>query len=188
MPLEIPSWFGTGLSRLAPLIAAGAIVALWQGACVHFSLPEYVLPSPGAILAAGLRVSPGDWLGHVGATLRVALMGYALAIAISLPLAVALSLSRLLSRTIYPLLIVVQSTPVVAIAPIIVVVLGVGDLPRVAITCMIAFFPMVVSTATGLLATPSELIELSRSLRAGRRREVLDIRLPFAVPYMFSAF
>ena len=114
-------------------------------------------------------------------------MGYFVAIAVSVPLAVALVNSRFLSRTLYPILVIVQSTPVVAIAPIIVVTLGASDLPRVVITFLIAFFPIVVSTVTGLLATPEELIELSRSLRAGRTREMLHIRLPFAVPYIFSA-
>ena len=114
-------------------------------------------------------------------------MGYALAVAVSIPLAVALTSSKLLSRTLYPVLVVVQSTPIVAIAPIIVVTLGAGDLPRVVITFLITFFPIVVSTVTGLLSTPEELIELSRSLRAGRSREILHIRLPFAVPHIFSA-
>ena len=114
-------------------------------------------------------------------------MGYFVAIAVSVPLAVALVNSRFLSRTLYPILVIVQSTPIVAVAPIIVVTLGASDLPRVVITFLIAFFPIVVSTVTGLLATPEELIELSRSLRAGRTREMLHIRLPFAVPYIFSA-
>jgi NitT/TauT family transport system permease protein len=85
------------------------------------------------------------------------------------------------------MIIVVHSTPIVAIAPIIVVTLGVSDLPRVAITFLISFFPIVVTTTAGLLATPEELIELSRSLRADRTREMLHIRLPFALPYIFSA-
>jgi NitT/TauT family transport system permease protein len=82
---------------------------------------------------------------------------------------------------------VVQSTPIVAIAPIIIVTLGASDLPRVVITFLIAFFPIVVSTVTGLLSTPDELVELSRSLRAGRAREILHVRLPFALPHLFSA-
>ncbi len=124
---------------------------------------------------------------HVWATLRVALMGFGLSILIAIPLAIVLVRSPFLSKTLYPLLVVVQSTPVVAIAPIIIVVLGAGDAPRVVITCLITFFPLVVSTATGLAATPPELIELSRSLRAPAFREITQIRLPFAVPYIFSA-
>jgi NitT/TauT family transport system permease protein len=173
--------------RLAPTAAFVVLVVIWEAACRLFAIPSFLLPSPSAIVKAGLEISPAQWLGHVGATLRVALMGYAVAIVVSIPLAVALVNWRLLSRTLYPILVIIQSTPIVAVAPIIVVTLGASDLPRVVITFLIAFFPIVVSTVTGLMATPEELIELSRSLRAGRAREMLHIRLPFAVPYIFSA-
>jgi NitT/TauT family transport system permease protein len=173
--------------RLAPTAAFVVLVVIWEAACRLFAIPSFLLPSPSAIVKAGLEISAAQWLGHVGATLRVALMGYAVAIVVSIPLAVALVNWRLLSRTLYPILVIIQSTPIVAVAPIIVVTLGASDLPRVVITFLIAFFPIVVSTVTGLMATPEELIELSRSLRAGRAREMLHIRLPFAVPYIFSA-
>jgi NitT/TauT family transport system permease protein len=172
---------------VTPILTIMGIVAIWEVACRLFNVPEFLLPAPSAIVHAGLDLGGSVWAGHIAATLRVALMGYAAAIAISLPLAVTLALSPVLSRTIYPILVMIHSTPIVAVAPIIVVMLGVGDLPRVVITCIIAFFPLVISTATGILATPHELIELSRSLRATRRREILQIRLPYAIPYIFSA-
>jgi NitT/TauT family transport system permease protein len=175
------------LDRFAPPLAFIALILVWEGAARLFAIPSFLLPAPSAILQALLATPLAVWLGHIWATLRVALMGYALAIAVSVPLAVGLASSRLLSRTLYPILVVVQSTPIVAVAPIIVVTLGASDLPRVVITFLIAFFPIVVSTVTGLLATPDELVELSRSLRAGRTREILHVRLPFALPYLFSA-
>ncbi|HLG79484.1 MAG TPA: ABC transporter permease [Bradyrhizobium sp.] len=175
------------LDRFAPPLAFIALILVWEGAARLFAIPSFLLPAPSAILQAMLATPLPVWLGHIWATLRVALMGYALAIFVSIPLAVGLASSRLLSRTLYPMLVVVQSTPIVAVAPIIVVTLGASDLPRVVITFLIAFFPIVVSTVTGLLATPDELVELSRSLRAGRTREILHVRLPFALPYLFSA-
>lgn len=173
--------------RLAPPLAFTALIVIWEAACRLFHIPSFLLPAPSAIVVAGFDIPLPVWLGHISATLRVALMGYVAAIVISIPLAVALVSSRLLSRTLYPILVIVQSTPIVAIAPIIIVTLGASDAPRVVITFLITFFPIVVSTVTGLLATPEELIELSRSLRAGRIREMAHIRLPFAVPYIFSA-
>jgi NitT/TauT family transport system permease protein len=173
--------------RLAPPATFIILIVVWEASCRIFAIPSYLLPSPSAIVTAGLNVTADQWLSNIGATLRVAVMGYLLAIVISIPLAVALVSSRFLSRTLYPILVIVQSTPIVAVAPIIVVTLGASDLPRVVITFLITFFPIVVSTATGLMATPEELIELSRSLRAGRVREMLHIRLPFAVPFIFSA-
>jgi NitT/TauT family transport system permease protein len=95
--------------------------------------------------------------------------------------------SRQLSNTVVPLLVVIQSTPIVAIAPILVVSLGAGVAPRVVITCLITFFPLVISTATGLRSAPAELIELSESLRAPRFRQFTQIRLPYAVPHILGA-
>jgi NitT/TauT family transport system permease protein len=173
--------------RFAPLLVFIAILAVWEAACRVLEVPDFVLPSPSDIAAASVVVGPAQWLINLWATLQIVLIGYFASIAIAIPLAVVLTNSPLLSRTIVPLLVIVQSTPIVAIAPIIVVILGAGALPRVVITCLITFFPLVVSTATGLRATPEELIELSRSLRAGRWREYVQIRLPYAVPYIFSA-
>ena len=179
--------FGIWADRFAPAAAFTVLILVWEAACRAFHIPSFLLPSPSAIIAAGCNIPATEWLSNIGATLRVAIMGYLLAIAVSIPLAVALVNSRFLSRTVYPILVIIQSTPIVAVAPIIVVTLGASDLPRVVITFLIAFFPIIVSTVTGLMATPEELLELSRSLRAGRVREMLHIRLPFAVPYIFSA-
>jgi NitT/TauT family transport system permease protein len=175
------------LDRFAPALTLAGLIIIWEAASRLFEIPSFLLPAPSAIVAAAFDLPLTVWLGHIWATLRVALMGYALAVVVSIPLAVALTNSRLLSRTLYPILIIIQSTPIVAIAPIIVVTLGASDMPRVVITFLITFFPIVVTTSTGLLATPEELIELSRSLRAPRIREILHIRLPFAVPFIFSA-
>ena len=172
--------------RAAPLLAALVLLAVWEGACRLFAVPAYLLPAPSAILASALKVPATVWLGHVVATLEVSLLGLAVAIAVAIPLGMILAGSPQLMRVLYPLLIVVQSTPVVAVAPIIVVVLGAGAAPRVVITFLITFFPIVVSTVTGLQATPEEVIELSRSLNASRAREMRNIRLPYAIPYIFS--
>jgi len=175
------------LDRLAPGLTFVGVLAVWQLGVYLFRVPIFLLPAPSDIAAAAFETEWWLWGRHIWATLRVALEGYLLATVIAIPLGVMLATSRLLSRTLYPLLIVIQSMPVVAIAPIIVVTLGSSDLPRIVITFLITFFPIVVSTATGVAATPPELIELSRSLRAGRGREITQIRLPFALPYIFSA-
>nr|WP_245195806.1 ABC transporter permease [Aureimonas populi] len=170
-----------------PLAAVGGLLVAWEGATRLLAIPSFVLPSPLSVLGGFGAVGGARWLEHIAATLKVALLGYGLSILLAIPLAVALVRSQFLSRTLTPILVIVQSTPIVAIAPIIIVVMGAGDAPRIVITCLITFFPIVVSTVTGLNATPPELIELSRSLRAPPHREITQIRLPFAVPYIFSA-
>ena len=171
----------------APVLTFVVVLALWELAVLAFAIPQFLLPAPSRIFQAFGETDLMIWLGHIWATLRIALAGYLLSAAIAIPLGILLATSRFLSRTLYPLLIVIQSLPVVAIAPIIVVTLGANDLPRIAITFLITFFPIVVSSVTGVAATPPELIELSRSLRAGTWREITQIRLPYALPHIFSA-
>ena len=172
---------------LPPALAVAGLLALWEVTARAGLIPPFLLPAPSAVAAAALAVPAPQWLGHVWATLRIVLLGFAAAVAISLPLAVAISRFALFRRSIYPILLVIQSTPIVAIAPILVVTLGAGDLPRVVITAMIAFFPLVVGISTGLAETPPELVELSRSLGAPRWRQYWEIRMPAAVPYIFAA-
>jgi NitT/TauT family transport system permease protein len=178
---------GAVLRRAASPLTFVLLLGVWELACRQFNIPTFILPPPSMIVASVTELEPTRWFGHIWATLRVAILGYLASTAISIPPALALAASPILSRTLFPILVVVQSTPVVAVAPIIVVMLGHADLPRVVITFLITFFPIVVATATGLLATPREMIDLSRSLRAGTAREMLHIRLPYAVPYLFSA-
>jgi len=163
------------------------VLILWEAACRLLHVPEYILPAPSQIWLAAGELGPARWFEHLSATLEAALAGYVVAIALALPLAVGITRSPLLSRIVMPWLVVIQSTPIVAVAPIIVVTLGAGTLPRVVITTMIAFFPLVVSTALGLASVPPELVELSRSLRATTARQYWQIRMPYAVPYVFSA-
>lgn len=175
------------LQRHASLLVFIAVMAIWECSCRLAQIPEYIFPAPSVIWSAAAELGLPRWLEHVTATLQVALIGYVLAIALAIPLAIAITRSKLLSKIIMPWLVVIQSTPIVAVAPIIVVTLGAGLLPRVVITTLIAFFPLVVSTALGLASVPAELVELSRSLRATTSRQYWQIRMPFAVPYVFSA-
>jgi NitT/TauT family transport system permease protein len=184
---DAPSLLGRLLFKVAPAIAFVVVIVLWETGCRVFKVPPFVLPSPVAILEAATGFGAQAWLGHAWATMSVALIGYLISIALALPLAAAITHSPLLARTLVPWLVVIQSTPIVAIAPIIVVTLGAGMLPRVVITTLITFFPIVVGTATGLASVPGEMLELSRSLRASRDREYWQIRMPWAVPHLFSA-
>ena len=192
-PLELKTNWTSALASpraqaiLLPTITFVAIIALWEGAARFFAIPSFVLPSPSRVMMGFESITAWRWFEHVWATLRVALIGYFISIALAIPIAIGLTRSKTLSSCLYPILVVVQSTPIVAVAPIIIVVLGSEDAPRIVITCLITFFPLVVSTTTGLMATPPELIELSRSLRAPASREFTQIRIPFAIPYIFSA-
>ncbi len=144
------------------------------------------MPAPSDIALAFSLVSIEHWFDNLWATLHIALLGFAISFLISIPLAIMMVNSKFLTKAIFPILVIIQSTPVVAIAPLIIVILGTGDAPRLTITCLITFFPLVVSATTGMLATPPELIELSHSLSVKNSKTIWQIRLPYAIPHIFS--
>ncbi|MBN8941030.1 MAG: ABC transporter permease [Rhizobiales bacterium] len=182
---ELRRLFNSSREFVVPLVALVILMIIWEASVRFFAVPEYLLPAPSRIFedtyAMGWVV--GD---HTMATLRTILFGFFLSIAVSLPLAVLISSSRLFADAIYPLLVLTQSVPKVAIAPILVVMLGPNELPRVIVTFLVAFFPLVISITAGLMAVPSELVELSRSCRATKLQELLRIRLPYSIPFLFS--
>ena len=186
MSLKLEGRAGSSLLTAAPWLFFVVLILLWELVCQGFSLPAYVLPAPSAIVEAFFNVEMTRWFTHLWATLRVALMGFAVSILVAIPMAIAMMRSELLTRTLFPLLVVIQSTPVVAVAPLIIVLMGSDDPSRVLITSLLTFFPLVVSTATGINETPEELVEFSRSLDAPLRRETWQIRIPYAVPHIFS--
>jgi NitT/TauT family transport system permease protein len=177
---------GARLKAAAPAwIAVIGLFVAWEASVRVFGIREFLLPAPSAIWAATVAVWPMV-LEHTLSTLTTVLLGFAAAVLVSLPLAMLIASSRAISAAIYPLLVVTQSIPKVALAPILIVALGANEVPRVIVTFLVAFFPLVVASVAGLMATPPELVELGRACRAGRIQELLRIRLPFAVPFVFG--
>lgn len=171
---SLPSW-----------LAVIGLFAVWEGSVHLFGIREFILPAPSAIWVATVAVWPMV-LNHTLATLGTVMLGFGASVAISLPLAMLIAASPSVSAAVYPLLVVTQSIPKVALAPILIIALGANEVPRVIVTFLVAFFPLVVGTVAGLLATPPELIELGRACRAGKLQELIRIRLPFAVPFVFG--
>jgi NitT/TauT family transport system permease protein len=161
------------------------LFAVWEAACRWFDVPGYLVPKPSAIWQATSEAA-GSVFGHTVATTRTVLLGFAVSILISLPLAVSITSSPLVAAAVYPLLVLTQAIPKVALAPILVVVLGSSELPRVVVTFLVAFFPLVLSIAAGLVSVPADLIELGRACKSNRWTELFRIRLPYAVPFIFS--
>ena len=170
---------------VVPLLATAAGFLVWEAICKAFNVPAYLVPAPSEILKDTLAIGPTVF-GHSMATLKTVLLGFVVSIAISLPLAVLLTASPAIASALYPFLVWTQSIPKVALAPILVVVLGSNELPRVVITVLVAFFPLVISSATGLMSVPPELIELSRACKASKWSELWRIRLPYAIPFIFA--
>lgn len=169
----------------APLFALAVLFGLWEAAVVLFDIKPFLLPAPSRIFA-DCAENLGTLAGHTIVTLRTVLIGFLVSVAVSLPLAVAITSSAWLANVIYPVLVLTQSIPKVALAPILVILLGANELPRIVVTFLVAFFPLVIAIATGLMSVPAELVELGRSYRGSGFQILRRIKLPYATPMIFS--
>ncbi|MBO0869384.1 MAG: ABC transporter permease [Micromonosporaceae bacterium] len=169
---------------ILPVVGLASLLGIWWGIVVAFDPSSVILPSPPEVVRSFLA-QPGIMLGHAGHTLVETLLGFALATVIGWLVATALTASRIANRTLYPLLVALNAVPKVAVAPLLVLWLGFGLLPKVLLVFTICFFPVVISAATGLAATPPEFVELARSLEARPWKAYLKIRLPGALPQLF---
>jgi NitT/TauT family transport system permease protein len=170
-----------------PYPAAAIAIALlvWQLGVTGFAVPKYLLPSPIEV-ARRLWSDAGFMAFHSAVTLLTTIGGFLLSVAIGVPLGMLLVWSRLLERAVMPLLVVSQSFPKVAVAPLIVIWFGLGFLPKILIAFSVAFFPIVVSTIAGMRSVETDMDDLARSMQATPLKTFTKIRLPFAMPQIFS--
>jgi NitT/TauT family transport system permease protein len=159
----------------------------WAAIVRAFEIPDYLLPAPQDVAARLIKEWPLLWK-HGAYTLMSVLIGFAASILIGVPLAFGIVLSRSMERMAMPFLVMSQTIPKVAIAPILVVWLGFGILPKIAIVFLISFFPIVVSTVVGLKSVETDMIDLVRSMGARTVKIMLRVRGPSALPQMFAGF
>ncbi len=161
-----------------------ALVIIWQALVVWLGIKEYILPTPSAAFME-LFDANYRWTENLLATLYAVLGAFALSAVLGIALAVVVVWNDLLLRTVMPVLVLFNTLPKIALAPLFVVWLGYGIWPNILIGTTIAFFPMVVNTAVGLAAAEPEMLDLVRTLRASRWQVLRKIRFPNAIPYIF---
>lgn len=171
-----------------PVLFGLAVLAGWEGAVAALGVPAYVLPGPIAIGAA-LVEGFGSLMGSLWVTLRVTLIAFAAALAIGTGFAILFTESRIAERTLYPYAVALQVTPIVAIAPLVLIWVGLDHAERaVAILATVAaFFPVLANMMAGLKAADHNLIDLLRLYGATRWQIMRFVRLPSALPYLLSA-
>lgn len=170
---------------LAPALLIALALVVWEVWVRLARTPRWLLPPPSAI-ARTLVVDRALLFHHTWTTAREVLLGFALALAAGLVLAVAIDGSVVLERAIYPIVVASQTVPIPALAPLLLIWFGYGLLPKVLVTALVGFFPIVVNTVDGLRATDREVIDLLRTLGAGRRARFRLAKLPAALPSVFS--
>jgi NitT/TauT family transport system permease protein len=170
---------------LAPALVGLAALLLWQGLVTWYEVPVYLVPSPLLVLQTLLR----DWAllgGSLLVTLRIALLALLLALALGIALAFLFVQSRTIEASLFPYAILLQVTPVVAIAPLIIIWVEDPTLALVLCATIVALFPIISNTAQGLRSVDPELLDLFRLNRATRLQTLLRLRIPSALPYFFA--
>jgi NitT/TauT family transport system permease protein len=162
-----------------------ALLLIWEAATYLFAIPAYLVPAPSAILRSMDTNSAVLIKESIGTTFEI-LLGFALSVAVGVPLALAIYLWRPFARAVYPVLVSSQAVPKVAVAPLFLVWFGFGLLPKVLIAFLIAFFPVVINTAMGLASLEREKIYLAQSMGFGPIATFFKIQLPNAMPSIFA--
>jgi NitT/TauT family transport system permease protein len=169
------------------LLLIASLIGLWQALVTYFETPAYILPSPLSVFTALWRgVASGVYLEHLVATLKETLLGFAAGCVLALALGTFVALSRTVEYFLYPLIIMFQAMPKVALVPLIIVWFGLGLASKVVSAALVAFFPLMVNTIAGLRSAEEDRINLMRSLAASRLQIFWMLQLPSAMPFIFA--
>jgi NitT/TauT family transport system permease protein len=167
------------------ILAVVGLIVFWQVAVMLLHVPTWLLPSPSVIWLEFIKQS--HLLGrHISATGTGAVGGLVIGTASGIALAILMVHSRILERVLMPLLVIDQSIPKIALAPIFVIWFGTGMMTRMVIAMVISFFPMIVNAIRGMTTVDARVNDLMTTISASRWQILTKVRLPNAVPYLFS--
>lgn len=173
-------------SYLLPLITTVLLFVVWEMGIRLFSVPEFILPAPSAILAEipqwGSTVAKNAWV-----TLTTTLIGFLIALVTGVLLGFIIGYSKLANLTLYPLLIGFNTIPKVALVPLMSIWFGIGAVPAVITAFLLAFFPIVVNVAIGLATVEPEMRDVLSSLGASQFEIFQKVGFPHTMPYLFAS-
>ncbi len=177
----------TGISRiLVPLAALVVLLGVWELGVPLFHLNRLVLPRPSEIArAAAMNFS--RILSETGVTMLESVVGFLLGAVVAYVAAIVFVHSAIIEEALYPYAIALKSTPLIAIAPLLVLWFGNGLLSKVVMAALVAFFPVLVNAVQGLSAIEPEAFDLMRSLSASRLQILWKVRIPNSLPFLFAS-
>jgi NitT/TauT family transport system permease protein len=171
--------------RVATPLIYLVLLAGWELLAHLLKVPIWILPAPSAIGEAAVKWAP-ELARNSWVTLRETVVGFLLAIVLSLPLAILISLNPLARKLLYPILLGLQSVPKVAVAPLVILWFGLSEWPKVIVVVLVCFFPILVNMIAGLEAVPKTMLDLMRSLGASPHMIFRRLRIPVALPHFFT--
>lgn len=174
-------------SQWKPAALLVGILLAWEAFVRTSGVPNFVLPPPSRIIVF-LAAHWQSVLYHAVVTIRQSLSGFLLSVTIGIFLGIVIVQFKFLEEAFLPLLVTTQVIPTIAIAPLLVLWLGFGSAPKIAVAFLVSFFPIVINTVAGLRAVEEDLLYLIRGLSATRWQELFKIRFPHALPFLFAAF
>ena len=172
-------------SKLAPILALAAVVAVWWFISGGKLVPRYMLPTPGDV-ARAFADNFAILMKQAGVTLAEAGIGLLAGVAIAFAAAVVMDLVPFLRKALYPILVITQTIPTVAIAPLLVLWLGFGMAPKIAVVILMTFFPIAVALLGGFESADPDQIALVRTMGGGKARVFRFVKLPAAAEPFFS--
>ena len=172
---------------VVPLALGGIVIAVWEAAVWYFAVPKFVLPTPSLILRS-LVADHASLLASLWITLRITLIAFCIALAAGVALAVLSVQSRLVEISLFPYAVILQVTPVVSIAPLILIWVGVEHIDRalLILATIVAFFPILSNTTLGLKSVDHNLQDLFQLYGATRGQRLRLLQLPTALPYLLG--
>lgn len=178
---------GSGALKVlvGPILFAAILVGLWKLAVTVFAVPPYIMPPPEATLAA-FEANLGKIGMSVVFTLRNAAAGLVVAFLIAIALAAIFVNSEKTTHAVLPIVIALRTAPVLAIAPILIMVFGRGIGTAIAVVVIVSFFPIMVNAMKGFSSTRKNALELMHVLGAGPLQTFIKVRFPFALPFIFA--
>ncbi len=178
-------WLEKAKKYAYPTAGIIGLIVCWQLVIVLFSIPEFILPTP-YVTGISFVSKLGLLFPNALATVYETCVGLVLAIIFSVIFSVILVWFRLVEKTVMPVMVFLQTTPKIAVAPLFLVWFGVGYTPKVIISFWLAYFPIVINMITGLRDIQPEMIDLASSMSATKLQTFVKIRLPNSLPYFFS--
>jgi NitT/TauT family transport system permease protein len=175
----------TAMTIMAPVAVGVGVVLFWELVCRSANIPVFLLPKPSDIAAKLAAEWPG-LLSALGMTLQVALQAFVLAVLIGTTVAFLFVQSRAIEMSLFPYAVLLQVTPIVAIAPLIIILVKNTQLALTVCATVVAIFPIVSNTTLGLRSVDPGLVNLFRMNRASRWQTLWRLRIPSALPYFFG--
>lgn len=171
--------------QLVPIVFIFALLLIWEAVVHIFEIPLYVLPSPVQVVKA-LISERGTLLGHAGVTILEALSGITISFFLALLLGIVMDRFPLVKQSVYPILVVTQTVPMIVLAPILIIYMGFGMAPKILTVVLMCFFPIAVSFTDGMSLVDREYVHLVRSYGAGKWEVYRLVKIPAAIPSLLS--